>query len=117
MPLSTELLNAGFVEGPHWSKPEVCQYFEAIYLFSYQRATDKFGGSHIEDVYLAADDMGRQSLIFADSVTTKYDTYSSVDLMVFMDGINNCARDHHWRLVMFGLLAVGKFRFDHNSEV
>ena len=115
MPLSTELLNAGFIEGPHWPRPEVCQYFGAVYLFSYRR-TD--GIDTIEDVYLAADDLtGRQSLIFADSFTNRHETYASVDLTVFLDGINNCAKDHHWRVIMFGLLAVGKFKFDHHSGV
>lgn len=114
MPLSSELLSAGFVEGPHWPKPEACDHFQAVYLFSYNR-TD--GINTIEDVYIAAEDKGQQSLIFADSVTARHDTYASVSLMVFLDGINNCGKDHHWRVIMFGLLAVGKFKFDHNSEV
>lgn len=94
MPLSTELVNAGFVEGPHWPKPEVCDHFRAVYLFSYNR-TDVI--NTIEDVYLASEDMGQQSLIFADSVTDSHDTYASVSLMEFLDGINNCGKGHHWR--------------------
>lgn len=116
-----ELEHAGITLKSHWPTPKIIlDEPGAKYILSYVKnydphAAHTFMDLAFTDVYIYQKD-GRQSLVFADKITTKHDTYGSCDIMVFLDTINNGRADHPWRTIMFGMLSLGLFQFKSTPE-